>query len=45
MQDYLFNKIKSQDVKTINIYINQENFKTVLKTVYGELNEKRIIKL
>ena len=45
MQDYLFNKTESQDTKTINIYVNWENFETALKTIYGELDKERTAKL
>ena len=45
MRDYLFNKTGSQDAETVNIYINWENFKTVLRIIYGKLDEERIIKL
>ena len=45
MWDYLFNKTKSQNAETIDIYINWENFEAVLRTVYGELDEERIAEL
>ena len=45
MRDYLLNKTGSQDTEIIDIYINWENFETALRTIYGELDKKRIIKL
>ena len=45
MRDYLFNETGSQNVETVNIYANWENFKTALRTVYGELDKERITEL
>ena len=45
MRDYLFHKIGSQDMETVVIYTNWENFKMALRTIYRELNEERIVKL
>ena len=45
MQDYLLNETESQDAEIIDIYINWENFKTAFRTIYGELNKKKITKL
>ena len=45
MWDYLFNEIGSQNVKMVGIYVNWENFKMALRTVYGELNKEKTIKL
>ena len=45
MWNYLFNKIGSQDIKTVDIYINWENFEAALRIVYGELDKERTAKL
>ena len=45
MQDYLFNETGSQNTETVDIYANWENFKITLRTVYGELDEKRTAEL
>ena len=45
MRDYLFYEIGSQDIKTVVIYVNWENFKTALRIVYRELDEERIVEL
>ena len=45
MQDYLLNETGSQNVEMVDIYVNWENFEAALKTVYGELNKERTVKL